>query len=259
MTEEAPMSAVDTLQAEREAVRQAVAQIHVPAVFHQPPPMPVSIAVAIIKVQRQITALVKENENKFANFNYTSVDQIYELVGVKMAEAGLMILPTELEPTRTQTVETKHGKKQWGLFNIGYIFVAEDGATWTDPTVRETLFIQIEGSTTFHAAKSFAQKTFLRGLFKIPTGEADLAADEGKNDATPDKVAPKKAKKLDRDASRAEAKEIVDELKAQKHPLSPEYKEAFAEKWNTVLDTMEKEHVDHVKEQFNVASKLKVA
>jgi hypothetical protein len=247
---------VDALQAAREQA-QKESDATRPLIFRTPPPMPTSIAVAILKVQRQITSLVKEHENKFASFNYTSVDQIYELVGVKMAEAGLLILPTELSPTIIKAVETKHGKKQWGSFHIGYIFVAENGDTWTDPTVCETLFIQIEGSTTYHAAKSFAQKTFLRGLFKIPTGEADLAADEGKDDATPDKVAPKKAKKLSREDSHTKAKEIVAELKEQKVPLTPEYKDAFGEKWNTVLDTMEEPHVKIVKDKFIELSKPK--
>ncbi len=52
--------------------------------------------------------------------------------------------------------------------------LATQDATWTDKRSKRTLFIQVTGPQTFQAAQSYAEKAYLRALFKIPTGDMDL-------------------------------------------------------------------------------------
>ncbi len=52
--------------------------------------------------------------------------------------------------------------------------LATSEATWTDKRSRRTLYIQVTGPQTFQAAQSYAEKAYLRSLFKIPTGDMDL-------------------------------------------------------------------------------------
>src|SRR5690606_40790208 len=56
---------------------------------------------------------------------------------------------------------------------FGFILATED-ATWTHDSLKRSLFIQITGPQTHQAAQSYAEKAFLRSLFKIPTGDMDL-------------------------------------------------------------------------------------
>ena len=52
--------------------------------------------------------------------------------------------------------------------------LATEEGTWSDANARRTLFIQVTGAQTFQAAQSYAEKSYLRSLFKLPTGDMDL-------------------------------------------------------------------------------------
>ncbi len=222
------------------------------------PRIPPKIVKAIASVQAKVVKLEKGEKNDFGGYKYTSVDQIYDLTRGLMAEAGLIIIPVELRPTTLKSVETSKGTKQWGEFHIGFVLAVED-EQFFDERASETLFCQIEGTQTFHAAKSYAQKTFLRGLFKISTGELDLDATE-KVDAVQDQAPakPSKATKAEKQAqldpaqSERKHREILDEI-AKLKPMSPEAAELFVTKWASVIETLRPHHADEVRKAYKGA------
>lgn len=141
--------------------------------------IPGSIIRAISQIMSVTGAVSKSQHNHHGNYKFASTDDIYATLTRKMGEVGLVILLTELssEVVRIDTTD-KDGKPkitQW--LKVKYQFwLATDKDTWTHPTNVRTLFIQVTGPQTFQAAQSFAEKSYLRSLFKIPTGDLDLDA-----------------------------------------------------------------------------------
>jgi hypothetical protein len=90
-----------------------------------------------------------------------------------MADAGLVLLTLEAEPPKVERVEKDGKVSQW--LRASYQFVLATGeATWSHPGLARTLYIQVTGPQTFQAAQSYAEKSFMRSLWKMPTGDMDL-------------------------------------------------------------------------------------
>jgi len=136
-------------------------------------PIPGSIVKAVCSVMAASAAVNKSQKNQHGGYMFASTDDIYAAVTRKMGEAGLICLCLEETPPKLERFEKEGKISQW--MNISYTFVlATADATWTDKRSRRTLFIQITGPQTFQAAQSYAEKSYLRSLFKIPTGDMDL-------------------------------------------------------------------------------------
>lgn len=162
-------------------------------------PVPASIIRAISTVMLGMSAVKKSQYNKHGNYNYASADDVYASLSMKMAEAGLVSLCLEEgEPQVKEVMKEaldKNGEKvttksQWMRVRFSFILATEQD-TWTDHRAARTLFIQITGPQTFQAAQSYAEKSWLRSMFKIATGDMDL-------DGLPheeDDDAPRKGKK----------------------------------------------------------------
>lgn len=228
-------------------------------------PMPLSISEAMDKVASGVKSVARSDTNTFGNYKYASADAIYAAIGPLLADAGLKIIPIELEPTSFIRVDTAKGPKQWGKFHIGFVYVVGSDQ-WFDPRNSETLFIQIEGPQTFQGAKSYAQKTHHRQVFKIPTGEADLdGLDNSSGDSDGDGAPPSSSKKstktkkatekfdvLDSHAKRAA---ILNDLSAQfkaegSKGLSPLVQSLFAEKWGAEIDRLQPDDAEAVRNEF---------
>jgi hypothetical protein len=136
-------------------------------------PMPKQIVRALATVQANVEAVSKSQFNKMGGYKFASADDIYAAITRKMGQVGLVIMPLELSPPEIQRIEKEGKTAQWGKFRFGFMLACED-ETWFDERSSRTLFIQILGPQTFNAAESYAQKQFLRGLFKLPTGDMDL-------------------------------------------------------------------------------------
>lgn len=143
------------------------------AVIPQLVPIPGSIVMAIAAVMANLEAVQKSQDNKHGNYKFASTDDIYAAITRKMGEVGLICLPLEEGIEITQSKNADGKTVNW--MRVSYLFaLATKEATWTDSRCRRTLIIQITGPQTFQAAQSYAEKTFLRGLFKIATGDVDL-------------------------------------------------------------------------------------
>jgi hypothetical protein len=136
-------------------------------------PMPKVIVKAISAVQSTVEAVAKTQFNKMGGYKFASADDIYAAVTRRMGQVGLVIMPLELEPPKIERIEREGKTAQWARFRFGFLLAVDD-ETWFDERSSRTLFIQLLGPQTFNAAESYAQKQFLRGLLKLPTGDMDL-------------------------------------------------------------------------------------
>jgi len=205
--------------------------------------IPKSITEAICKVQISLEALKKENRNAFAKYMYVSADDMYAALTRKLASAGLVIIPTELEPVRLIDVDGK----AHAYFHYGFT-LACGADTYSDPSLSRSMFIQITGPQTFGSAESYLQKTFLRGLFKIPTGEHDLDEVEPK-----EPVAKKKPAKFNAEESKVAAANVAEALASSNWPLSPADAKSFVDTWRPALDRMTDDDRDASREMFKLA------
>lgn len=141
--------------------------------------MPPSIVRAIAEIQHSMASVKRDGRNGHGGYDFASTDAIYAAISVKMGQAGLtmLTLEDELEIKVIDGVDKQGNvkKDKWCKFSFQFVLATEEG-TWTDERCRRSLFIQITGAQTFMAAQSYAEKSFLRSLFKIPTGDLDLDA-----------------------------------------------------------------------------------
>lgn len=135
-------------------------------------PMHASIVTAIAKIQASLGAVHKSQRNQHGGYNFASTDDIYAALTKKMGEVGLVIVPLELGHEIVK-VEKEGKTVQWLRAEFGFVLATSD-ATWSAPGAKRSLFIQVTGPQTHQAAQSYAEKAFLRSLFKMPTGDMDL-------------------------------------------------------------------------------------
>lgn len=204
--------------------------------------IPGSIVKAIAAVQSHVDAIAKKNVNQFGKYKYVSADDIYAHLTNKLAEIGLVILPIEITPVETKMVETSKGPKQHAKFHYGFVLCVGDD-TYFDPRLSRSMFIEVTGSQTYQAAESYLQKTFLRGLFKIPTGDLDLDSIPSTEDVEKEQAAAKKRGKkvalLSAEDSAKKAKEILAHITSLNRPMQPEDEKDFVEKYGADLNTLQ--------------------
>lgn len=158
--------------------------------------MPPSVVRAIAEIQTSMASVKRDGRNGHGGYEYASTDAIYAALSVKMGQSGLAMITLEDEP-EIKIIDgvDKSGnpkKDKWCKFSFQFVLATEEG-TWTDARCRRSLFIQITGAQTFMAAQSYAEKSFLRSLFKIPTGDLDL--DALPQDADPQRPSSASAKR----------------------------------------------------------------
>lgn len=135
-------------------------------------PVPASIVKAICAVMVTVEAVKKSNRNTHGGYNFASTDDIYAAVTRKMGEVGLVLLSLE-DRADIKRIEKDGKVSQWMHAEFSFVLATEQ-ATWSDPRAKRTLYIQVTGAQTFQAAQSYAEKAYLRSLFKLPTGDMDL-------------------------------------------------------------------------------------
>lgn len=165
--------AEDTAAAAADTVREAEPAAPALAPDAPIPTMPQAIALAIVTVMGKIDRLEKNETNPHGNYRYASVDDFYDLVRPLMAEAGLIILPLELA-TSFRTAQTGDKSRTWLVVKYGFLMTHQDGTQWGHMPVRTIMADASMGSQAFGAAASYADKFFLRALFRIATGDVEV-------------------------------------------------------------------------------------
>lgn len=140
-------------------------------------PVPGPIVRAICEIKRSLEAVHKTQRNTHGGYMFASTDDIYAALTRKMGEVGLIVVTLEdgCEIKRIESKDKDGNARhvQWAHLEYSFVLATED-ATWTDKRAKRTLYIQLTGPQSFQAATSFAEKAYLRSLFKLPTGDMDL-------------------------------------------------------------------------------------
>jgi hypothetical protein len=142
--------------------------------------MPPKLAAALIGVAREVKQLGKSERNKFANYDFVSVDKFYAVVGGLMAEGGVLCIPDciESEVLPGHVKYDKDGTERRGAPLLrerwAFTLIHESGETYEHP-VHRTVTVPAEGAQAHGSSESYAQKQFLRGVFRVPTGDKDDA------------------------------------------------------------------------------------
>ncbi len=131
-----------------------------------------SIVKAVCKIMSTVTSVAKSTKNAHGGYMFASTDDIYAALTHKMGDVGLLLITLE-DSCEIVRVEKDGKTSQWARITFSFVLATEEG-TWSDPGARRTLFIQVTGAQTFQAAQSYAEKSYLRSLFKLPTGDVDL-------------------------------------------------------------------------------------
>lgn len=131
-----------------------------------------SIVKAICEIMQTVESVSKSQRNAHGGYNFASTDDIYAAVTRKMGHVGLVLITRE-DACEIVRVEKDGKVSQWARLTFSFVLATSEG-TWADANARRTLFIQVTGAQTFQAAQSYAEKAFLRSLFKLPTGDMDL-------------------------------------------------------------------------------------
>lgn len=135
-------------------------------------PIPSSIVQAICQIMSSVDAVKKSQINQHGSYKYASTDDIYAATTRKMGEVGLLVMSLE-DKCEIKRIERDNKTSQWAHMEFSFV-LATTRDTWTDARAKRTLYIQVTGAQTFQAAQSYAEKAYLRSLFKLPTGDMDL-------------------------------------------------------------------------------------
>ena len=132
------------------------------------PKLPKSIATAINGVMKDIRMLKKDDENKFQNYNYASIDKFLSAVNPLCAKHGLIITMDE----ESCKVSRDGAKNPWVHIVYKFILSHASGDTWAY-TPRRNMFVSMTGGQSMVSSMSYTLKQFMRSLFQISTGEKD--------------------------------------------------------------------------------------
>ena len=147
---------------------------------------------ALIKANKAIGAIAKNNENQQQRFMFRGVDDVYNELHPILAECGIVIIPEvesyEISEKRTKKFDSnKQPYESVTLYTRATIlhhFTAEDGSHVTTKVVGEAMD---SGDKGMNKAMSIALKYALFQLFTIPTKE------DKDSDATSYEIVPQEA------------------------------------------------------------------
>lgn len=179
-------------------------------------PIPPAIAAGIVQVMANVKRLAKEDENKFNHYNYASIDAFLEAMGPLLAEAKIFIVPEEesLEIVETKKAD-RDGSTAWLQMRWSFLIGHASGVAYGP--IHRTVIVPASGAQAFGSSLSYALKQFMRGVFQIPTGDAD-DPDAQKKEQLPNRGS--KAKDSTASARRADAWRAIEEAEKPKDVLT---------------------------------------
>lgn len=197
--------------------------------------IPSSIVQAICQIMITVDAVKKSQRNTHGGYNFASTDDIYASLTRKMGEVGLVCISLE-DKCEIKRVE-KDGKiSQWAHLEFSFV-LATTKDTWSDPRAKRTLYIQVTGPQTFQAAQSYAEKSYLRSMFKLPTGDMDLdSMPQADNEDDQVALAGKGKRKSSAEGKRDGSVKTFNQIRADiQTAINPEMlqhiREAWAQEW----------------------------
>lgn len=143
-----------------------------PLTSEQVPPEHKNLAAAVVAVMAEVKRLEKDQENAFANYMFTSIDDYKDELRPVMAKHGIVLCVSQ---TGFNTFETKSGQKE--TTNCIYRFKLWLEHVGGDKGDKEGLTVPLPytGAQTAGIARSYAVKEYLKSRFLQSSG--DLAED----------------------------------------------------------------------------------
>jgi hypothetical protein len=134
------------------------------------------IANAIVSVQQSVQKYEQDKKNSYGKYNYLGIDGYYEKLRPLLNNANISILCNEVS---CDLVDSKYLKTTYE-FSV----LHKDGDYW-ESGIKRTVIVPYTGGQTCGSSLSYAEKFFLRTVFKIATGEIDKTQNdvEIENDA----------------------------------------------------------------------------
>lgn len=138
------------------------------------PNFPPAIAKAVVQVMKALGTLAKDQQRDdyAAKYSYASIDDFIQHVRGHCGEAGLAIIPDEARDAETREITTSKGKPavMWSA-RFAFHLIHESGETFGP--IHKSVEVHHTGAQSSGSAQSYALKQLMRGLFLIPTGDAD--------------------------------------------------------------------------------------
>lgn len=201
----------------------------------QASPLPKSIKAALLAGVKQGVGIeiTKDQFNKHGDYNYASVDAVYEVGQKILAEVGLGIYLTE-----KACFYDADGKRIKFVFQY-HLFTEED--EWTSPDALRTIILPYTGPQTCQAAQSYVEKALFKHLLKLKTGEKD-PEDAGLPgvDLAVAKARAKEKPKLDPMKAKALLHRILADMdKTYPGKMASADMTDFSEKWGADIATLD--------------------
>lgn len=188
------------------------------------------LAGALCAVSRDVKQLGKSERNDFAKYNFVSVDRFYEAIGGLMAGHGVHAIPDCVESEVIANAKTGKPllRERWA-----FTLIHESGEC-AGPYHR-TVTVPAEGAQAHGSSESYAQKQFLRGVFRVPTGDKDDAdySDKAEHGVSKRKSAAQAKRDGDNETvkSMIEACKTVEELDERWRVIEDDWLPVLPEKW----------------------------
>lgn len=137
-------------------------------------PPATQIDAAICSVLTDMPFVFRDAHNSYSDYNYASVDQVYNSLRELIARKGLYITQSELSADIIQTT------KGSGLLIRYEFYICHVSGEAIGPYVRSGTTANL-GSTEMGKVQSYTHKMFMRGFFMMATGDPDM--DDGASKA----------------------------------------------------------------------------
>lgn len=138
--------------------------------------MPKDIAEGILFVMNKVGNLVKDDENKFAKYDFVGIDAFLRAVNPACVEAGIIIAQDEESFDIRESGTGKDGNPiGWLVITYRFTIAHKSGDVWDHRPRRSIMVMANMGAQAFGAAQSYALKQFMRSLFQIATGDKEDA------------------------------------------------------------------------------------
>lgn len=125
-------------------------------------------AASLLKTASEIPNLEKDNENKFGKYSYVSIDDYYSKVASIANKNGLGWVCKEREYSFRKEENAVIFTYDFDLYSAAGDYI-ENFTTFT-------VVHPIQGAQSSGSAASYAEKMFMRTVFKVRTGELDADA-----------------------------------------------------------------------------------
>lgn len=120
-------------------------------------------------------AIKKDQKNKFHNYNFRGIDQVYNAIHPLLAQYKVFLTFEVLSHETVERLSKKQETWQYSTVKVLYKFIASDGSSVESISVGEGADT---GDKSINKALSAAQKYLFLQMFCIPTEDKELVDSE---------------------------------------------------------------------------------